>query len=213
MKIPMIALAGLAATSMVVGVSVVGCAGNKSSTTSSSGSATSAGSGSAASSSSSATSSSSSAAAADYTALLLKASDITLPGDTFTGQPPIQNPNGQPGVAQIFGNQNDTRHVGVTILILPDPDQAVSELDEEKAALGDMVIGGTPAPAAVGTGGTTVSGTSPDGSKAVTVLLFTEGKAFVNLEFDSPPNNPLPPGFVTDVGQKQDTAIKNGLHG
>src|SRR3984957_4158551 len=107
MKIPMIALAGVAATSMVVGVSVVGCAGNKSSTTSSSGSATSAGSNSAASSSSSAASSSSSAAAADYTALLIKASDITLPGDTFTGQPPIQNPNGQPGVAQIFGNQND----------------------------------------------------------------------------------------------------------
>ena len=205
MKIPMIALAGLAATSMVVGVSVVGCAGNKSSTTSSSGSATSAG-------SNSATSSSSSAAAADYTALLIKASDITLPGDTFTGQPPIQNPNGQPGVAQIFSNQNDTRHVGDTILILPDPDQAVSELDEEKAALGDMVKGGTPAPAAVGTGGTMVSGTAPEGSKAVTVLLFTEGKAFVNLEFDSPPNDPVPPQFVTDVCQKHDTAIKNGLH-
>ena len=200
MKIPMIALAGLAATSMVVG-----CAGNKSSTTSS-GSATSAG-------SNSATSSSSSAAAADYTAVLIKASDITLPGDTFTGQPPIQNPNGQPGAAQIFSNQNDTRHVGDTILILPDPDQAVSELDEEKAALGDMVKGGTPTPAAVGTGGTTVSGTSPDGSKAVTVLLFTEGKGFVNLEFDSAPNDPVPPQFVTDVGQKQDTAIKNGLHG
>jgi hypothetical protein len=206
MKIPMIALAGLAATSMVVGVSVVGCAGNKSSTTSSSGSATSAG-------SNSATSSSSSAAAADYTGLMIKASDITLPGDTFTGQPPIQNPNGQPGVAQIFSNQNDTRHVGDTILILPDPDQAVSELDEEKAALGDMVKGGTPAPAAVGTGGTMVSGTAPEGSKAVTVLLFTEGKAFINLEFDSAPNDPVPPQFVTDVGQKQDTAIKNGLHG
>jgi hypothetical protein len=206
MKIPMIALAGLAATSMVVGVSVVGCAGNKSSTTSSSGSATSAG-------SNSATSSSSSAAAADYTALLIKAGDITLPGDTFTDQPPIQNPNGQPGVAQIFSNQNDTRHVGDTILILPDPDQAVSELDLEKAALGDMVKGGTPAPAAVGAGGTMVSGTAPEGSKAVTVLLFTEGKAFVNLEFDSPPNDPVPPQFVTDVGQKQDTAIKNGLHG
>ena len=205
MKIPMIAFAGLAATSMVVGVSVVGCAGNKSSTTSSSGSATAAG-------ISSATSSSSSAAAADYTAVLIKANEIALPGDTFTGQPPIQNPNGQPGIAQIFSNQNDTRHVGDTILILPDPDQAVSELDEEKAALGDMVKGGTPAPAAVGTGGTIVSGTSPEGSKAVTVLLFTEGKAFTNLEFDSPSNDPVPPQFVTDVGQKQDTAIKNGLH-
>ena len=205
MKIPMIALAGVAATSMVVGVSVVGCAGNKSSTTSSSGSATSA-------ASASTPSSSSTAQPADYTALLIKASDITLPGDTFTGQPPIQNPNGQPGVAQMFSNQNDTRHIGDTVLILPDADQAVSELDQEKAALGNMVAGGTPAPAAVGTGGTIVSGTAADGSKAVTVLLFTEGKGFVNLEFDSPPNDPVPPQFVTDVGQKQDTAIKTGLH-
>jgi hypothetical protein len=205
MKIPMIALAGLAATTMVVGVSVVGCASNKSSTTSSSGSATS--------SASSAASSSSSAPTADYTGLLIKDSDITLPGDTFTAQPPIQNPNGQPGVATVFSNQNDTRKIGDDILILPDADTAVSELDLEKAALGNMVTGGTPAPAAVGTGGTLVSGRSPDGSKAVTVLLFTEGKAFTNLEFDSAPNDPVPPQFVTDVGQKQDTAIKNGLHG
>jgi hypothetical protein len=205
MKIPMIALAGLAASSVVVGVSLVGCAGNKSSTSSSTGSAT-------ASASSSAASSASSAATADYTALMIKASDITLPGDTFTAQPPIQNANGQPGVAQMFSNQNDTRHVGDTVLILPDADQAVSELDEEKAALGNMVTGGTPAPSPVGTGATMVSGTAPEGSKAVTVLLFTEGKAFVNLEFDSPPNDPVPPQFVTDVGQKQDTAIKNGLH-
>src|ERR1700738_1883470 len=213
MKIPMIVLAGLAATSMVVGVSVVGCGGNKSSTTSSSGSATSAGRSSAAPGSHSAASGASSAAAPDYTALLIKASDIPLPGDPFTGQPPIQNPNGQPGVAQIFGNQNDTRHIGAPILILPDAAQAVSELDQEKAALGNMVTGGTPAPAPVGTGGTMVSGTAPEGSKAVTVLLFTEGKAFVNLEFDRPLNDPVPPQFVTDVGQKQDTAIKNGLHG
>jgi hypothetical protein len=206
MKIPLITLTGLTATSMVVGVSVVGCASNKSSTTTSSGSATSSG-------SNSASSTASSAPTADYTGLLIKASDIALPGDTFTAQPPIQNPNGQPGVAQMFGNQNDTRHIGDDILILPDPDQAVSELDLEKAALGNTVTGGTPAPAAVGTAGTMVSGTAADGSKAVTVLLFTEGKAFTNLEFDSAPNAPVPTQFVTDVGQKQDTAIKNGLHG
>jgi hypothetical protein len=204
MKIALIAFAGLTASTMVVGVSVVGCASNKSSTTSSSGSATSSG-------STSAPSTASSAPTADYTGLLIKASDITLPGDTFTAQPPIQNPNGQPGVALVFSNQNDTRHIGDDILILPDADQAVSELDLEKAALGNTVTGGTPAPAAVGTAGTMVSGTTADGSKAVTVLLFTEGKAFTNLEFDSALNDPVPPQFVADVGQKQDTAIKNGL--
>src|ERR1700712_5717818 len=203
MKIPVIALAGLAATSVLLGVSVVGCASTKSSTTSSSGSTTSSG------SSSSAAPSASSAATADYTALLIKASDITVPGDTFTAQPAIPNPNGQPGVSQLFGNQNDARHVAVTVLVMPDADQALSELDQEKAALGNMVTGGTPAPAPVGTNATMVSGTAPDAPRAVTVLLFTRGKAFVNLEFDSAPSDPPPPQFVIDVSQKQDTAIKN----
>ena len=205
MKISMIALGGVVVTGLVVGVSVGGCGTNKSSTTSSPGSAT-------ASATSGTTSSPGSAPSADYTGLLIKDSDIVLPGDAFTAQPPTQNPNGQPGVAILFSNQNDTRKIGDDILVLPDADTAVSELDEEKAALGNVVTGGTLAPAAVGTGGTMVSGTSPDGSRAVTVLLFTEGRAFTNLEFDSPPNDPVPPGFVVDVGQKQDTAIKNGLH-
>ena len=48
----------------------------------------------------------------------------------------------------------------------------------------------------------------PDGSKAVTVLLFTEGKAFVTMEFDSPAGDIVPPDFVSSLGQKQDAAIK-----
>jgi hypothetical protein len=45
----------------------------------------------------------------------------------------------------------------------------------------------------------------------VTVLLFTEGKGFTTVEFDSAPDDPVPPEIVTDIGQKQDDAIKNGL--
>ncbi|BBX96400.1 hypothetical protein AWC15_21475 [Mycobacterium lacus] len=45
----------------------------------------------------------------------------------------------------------------------------------------------------------------------VIVLVFTEGKAFVELQFHGPPDSPVPPDFVTDVGQKQDTAIKKAL--
>ncbi|EUA30908.1 putative conserved membrane protein [Mycobacterium xenopi 3993] len=72
-------------------------------------------------------------------------------------------------------------------------------------------ITGTPVKANVGTGGVTISGDLPDKSKGVTVLLFTEGKAFVTLEFDGPTGVPAPPEFVTDVGQKQDASIKKGL--
>ena len=58
-----------------------------------------------------------------------------------------------------------------------------------------------------------VSGTSPDGAKAVTVLLFTEGRAVVRLEFDSAPGDPMPPQVVTDVGKKQQIATRTGLTG
>ena len=62
-------------------------------------------------------------------------------------------------------------------------------------------------------GGSTVSGLSPDHSKGVTVLLFTEGKAMVTLRFEGPSFALAPQEFVTDVGQKQDEAIKKGLGG
>ena len=58
-----------------------------------------------------------------------------------------------------------------------------------------------------------ISGTSPDNSQAITVLLFTEGRALVNLEFDSAPNDPIDPDIATDIGRKQDAAIKKGLPG
>ena len=58
-----------------------------------------------------------------------------------------------------------------------------------------------------------MSGTSPDGSKAVTVLLFTEGRAVVRLEFDSAPGDPMPPQVVTDVGKKQEITLRTGLPG
>lgn len=56
-------------------------------------------------------------------------------------------------------------------------------------------------------------GTRHDGSKSVTVLVFSEGKSFVTLEFDGKPEDPVPPAFATDIGQKQDAAIKSGLAG
>jgi len=65
----------------------------------------------------------------------------------------------------------------------------------------------------VGVDGATISGPSPDHSKGVTMLLFTQGKAFVTLEFDGPSFALAPPDFVTDVGHKQDDAIKKSLGG
>jgi hypothetical protein len=45
------------------------------------------------------------------------------------------------------------------------------------------------------------------------VLLFTEGRAVVRMEFDSAPGDPIPPQVVTEVGKKQEIAIRTGLSG
>lgn len=203
MKTPRFGLAALIVAALLA-AAVAGCSSNKSFTSTLSSSA-----------SSSATSSKSSSAPAqpsDYTGLLIKETDISAGGEPFIAMAPTPNPDGKPGVAGEFHNQSGTRVIGDTILILPDASAAATALEDAKGALGTTVTG-NPQPAAVGTGGTMVSGTSPDGAKAVTVLLFTEGKAFTTLEFDSAPDDPVPPDGVIDIGQKQDAAIKNGLPG
>jgi hypothetical protein len=169
----------------------------------------------AASSSAAATTSHTSAAApaqakaGDYSRLLIGVKDIDTPM-SFTAGPVTPNPNGQAGAGTTFSNDDKTRQIHDTILVFGDPAAATSALAAAKSKLGDSVQG-TPAPALVGSGGTTVSGNSPDGSKGVMTLLFTEGKAFTTLNFVGPPDMLPPPDFVTELGQKQDTAIKNGL--
>lgn len=147
----------------------------------------------------------------DYTRLLIAASDINAP-EVFTASPPVNNPNGRPGASTTFSNDDRTHVITDSIQIMPDAAGALSALESAKATH-DGYVHGVPEPIAIGTGGATISGPSPDGAKGVTVLLFTEGKAFVELEFDGPPNVLVPPDFVTDVGQKQDEAIKKGLVG
>lgn len=201
MRISVMVVVGAAAATAVVGVAVVGCNSDSKSSTGT-GPAPSA-------TSSNSASSSAQAQPSDYTRLLIQASDINAP-EIFTASPPIPNPDGKAGVATTFSNPGSTHLIRDTILILSDPSTAASALDSAKAALGGS-LNGTPGPANVGTGGTTVSGNSADGSRSVTLLLFTQGRTFTTLEFDGPPDALVPPDFVTDVGQKQVAAIKNGL--
>jgi hypothetical protein len=214
MRVSQMMLAGaLAAT--VLAAPVAGCSSNSSPSATKSGSATSA-------TASSGTSSSAAAQPSDYTALLIKATDLDAPMP-FVADPPVTNPNGQPGAAITFRSQphpedqngvtiNDVQIID-TIQVLPDAAAATSALNSAKTGQG-VVKDPKADPATVGSGGTLLSGNSPDGSKALTVLMFTEGRGFVTLQFvggsDSPPP---PPDFVTDVGQKQDAAVKTGLGG
>ncbi|BCO35458.1 hypothetical protein JMUB5695_02057 [Mycobacterium heckeshornense] len=193
------AIAGLTTAAVVVGASVAGCGSHSRSKPPTSGPVA----------SSSATRPSTTQQPGDYTRLLIRAADINAPV-TFKAGPPIQNPNGKPGAATTFTDDDGSHVIHDTIEILPDPAAAAGALNATKATPPGPITG-TPVKATVGTGGVTISGDLPDKSKGVTVLLFTEGKAFVTLEFDGPTGVPAPPEFVSDVGQKQDAAIKNGL--
>jgi hypothetical protein len=150
----------------------------------------------------------------DYTGLLIKATDIPTNGEPFMALTPVQNPSGQPGVEGRFSNQSSSRQISDTILIQPDASHATTALENFKNNIGaNMRITATPQPAAVGTGGMLYPGTTTDGSQSVTTLLFAEGKANVILEFHSSPDDPVPPDGAVELGQKQDSNIKQQLPG
>ncbi|OMC15434.1 MULTISPECIES: hypothetical protein [unclassified Mycobacterium] len=197
-----IAVASVAGATVLAGMVVAACSGTSTMASTPS-------------TSTSAVSMSMPAAGTDYTALLIQGSDVsTTPPNVFTpAEPPVQNPNAMPGAAVVFKNQDDSTRIGDTVLILTDAGAAANAMSGSVASLGNTVTGGNPQPISVGDGGTIVAGTSPDRSKEVTVLLFTEGKAFVTLEFDGAPGDDVPTDYALTVAQQQDGAVKNKLSG
>jgi hypothetical protein len=192
MRFPLTVIATAAITATLVGVSA--CGSDSKSSTPSSGSST-----------------ATRPAISDYTTLLIKAGDIKAP-DPFTAGPAAKDPNGQQGATVTFTDQDHSHAIIDTIQILPDIQAAANALESAKATHRETLQAKS-LNAEVGVGGSTVSGLSSDHSKGVTVLLFTEGKAMVTLRFEGPSFALAPPEFVTDVGQKQDEAIKKGLGG
>jgi hypothetical protein len=197
-------IAGVAAAALAV--SLAGCDSNKAQP-SKSGSATSA-----PSATGSAPASSAPAQPNEYANLLIQPSDINAPVP-FTAAPPTSNPNGQPGVATTFKDDDGSHAIKVTIQVYDDADEATNALNTAKGQQGGVIKESTTQPSTIGSGGTMLMGNTPDRSKGVVILLFTEGRAFATLEFDGPTDTLAPPDFVNDVGQKQDAAIKKGLGG
>jgi hypothetical protein len=194
MRISHPVIAGVIAATTLAGVAVAGCSSHSKSSTPAPGSAT-----------------TTRAQVSDYTTLLIKASDINAP-ETFTASPAVKNPNGQQGATTTFSDQDHSHTIIDTIQVLPDPAAAANALDSARAVQHET-LQAKPMSVDVGVDGTTITGASPDRSKGVTVLLFTQGKAFVTLEFDGPSFALAPPEFITDVGQKQDAAIKKAFGG
>lgn len=127
----------------------------------------------------------------------------------YNAEPVVFNPNGQPGVEAAYTHRDGSRQITTTVLVLPDADAAAGALDGQKTALAGEVVNGKTEPAAVGTGGTMLTGTSPNGAQSVTVLSFTQGNAAATIEFAGAPNDPAPADLVLELGRKQDTAIRD----
>jgi hypothetical protein len=148
----------------------------------------------------------------DYSRLLLQPADVSDNEDTFTEQSTTPSgPDGLPGASALFVNQDDTRAIAATIVIYPDAETAATTLREALPTLGDTLTDATTRPAPVGTDGTMAVGMSKDGSKAVTLLLFTEGHALVRLEFQSAPGDVTTDEFVISIGKMQQIALRTGL--
>ena len=191
MRIPLTVMATTAVAALV-GVSTVGCGNDSKSSAPAPGTSTAA-----------------KPAISDYTTLLIKAADIKAP-DAFTAGPATKDPNGQQGATVTFTDTDHSHSIIDTIQILPDIQAAANALESAKATHRETLLAKS-LNAEVGVGGSTISGLSPDHSKGVTVLVFSEGKAMVTLEFDGPSFALAPPEFITDVGQKQDDLIKKAL--
>jgi hypothetical protein len=146
----------------------------------------------------------------DYSFLLISPNDVT-DSTAYSVGAPTPNPNGQPGVTAVYAHRDGSRQITDTILVLPDPAAATAAMNSSQADLANRVANAKTQPESVGTGGTLLTGSSPDGTKSVSVLLFTQGNAATTIEFEGPSNDPVPADIVTEFGQRQDTAIKNGL--
>jgi hypothetical protein len=150
------------------------------------------------------------AADPDYSALPIHPNDVT-DSTAYVLAPVTLIPNGQPGVEAIYTHRDSTRQIKNTILVLPDPAAATAALSQAQGNVANLMANEKTQPVQVGTGGTLLSGTSPDGSKSMSVLLFTEGNTATTVEFDGPANDPVPTDMAVEFGQRQDRAIVNAL--
>jgi hypothetical protein len=141
----------------------------------------------------------------DYTSLLIEASDIPVPG--FEKGEPQSPPQGT-GTTVAFTGEGG-RTLGDTILVLPSAADAAtaaaSSVEAAKSSVTDAEVSDAP----IGDGGTAIRGTSASG--AVALLIFSQGRAVVVLEFDSDAADPVPTDVIQQVATAQSAKITSGL--
>lgn len=157
------------------------------------------------------TGSSDQADADDYSRLLLQPADVSDGRDTFAVRSKNPGPDGLPGASALLVNIDDTRAISNTLIIYPDAQTATATLRGGLPQIDMMVTGGAPQPVPVGADGTMVVGTSADGTKSATLLMFTEGPALAQLKFESALGDVTDESYVVSVGKMQQIALRTGL--
>jgi len=210
MDIARLSATSLAVAALVIGVTASGCSkGDDSKSESSTSSASSTTSAEATSSEESAPPETSAPAEpTDYGKLLVPAADMGADTQTPGG---IQlNPSGNPGAAQVYSSPDGKQQIIDTILVFPDVAAADSNFKSNSATM-NQVTTGAPEPVEVGDQGVMAIGTSPDGTKSVTAVLFSQGRALVSLNFEGAPDDAVPPDVAKDIATKQAALIADGL--
>ncbi|WP_156618625.1 hypothetical protein [Mycobacterium sp. 852013-51886_SCH5428379] len=148
---------------------------------------------------------------ADYTSLLITAEDIDAPVE-FIAEPAKLNPDGTQGAEQVFATADKAATITINIFVMDNPEQATALKAKTLEGMGTINTG-TPEPAPIGSDGTVVNGTTPDGSRGSSALMFTEQNTFTTISFDSAPGDTSapPPDFIDQIGNKQLAAIQEGL--
>lgn len=205
MQIARLPATSLTVAALVIAVAAAGC--SKADDSKSESSTTSAA---AASSEQSATSDTGtpSAEPSDYGSLLIPTTDMGTDIETPGG---VQlNPGGNPGVARVYSSPDGQQRIIDTILVFPDVAAADSNFQSNSATMNTVVTG--PAERVeIGDQAVMAIGTSPDGSKSVTAILFSQGRALVSLNFEGALDDGVPPDVATHIAKTQATLIEEGL--
>jgi len=132
----------------------------------------------------------------DYTVLLVNPNEV-WDSTAYSAGAPVLNPNNQPGVEVVYTHRDGSRQITETVWVLGDPASATAAMNAAQSDAAGQIANETTQAVQVGTGGTMLSGTSADGSKAVSVVLFTQGNTASAIKFTGPVADPASPEMAT----------------
>lgn len=137
----------------------------------------------------------------DLRRLLLDPADIPIPGMLPPSAQPLAE-DAIDGLTATFDTADGERQLGVTIVLLPDPGAAQEAMLGAAGSTQEQRTDAVSAEAAIGDRAVVFTGYELAGTTS-TMLLFSQGRASVAMEFRSPSTAPIPTDAVLAAGTRQ----------